>query len=531
VLRSISTLHKGTERIGSGDLDVKIETVSSDELGDLSRAFNDMVQKRKRTEEALRESEQKYRDIFEKSVSGLFKTAPDGRLIDTNNALARMYGYSGAEEMLAENLDIGSQLYANAEDRKKVLLTLEEEGIVENYETLVLQRDGTPFWISITARTIRDTDGTVLFYEGSIVNITKRKKAEAALKESEEKYRRIVDTAEEGIWMLDDHFRITYANQRMAEMLGYTLEEMMGKEIRSFMPKGELADHSFRTKRQRDGVNDHFERQFIRKNGSILWVFVSTTPVKDASGNFSGSFAMYSDITERKRAEEELKKFNEELERRVRERTEQINASLEEKVVLIREIHHRVRNNLQIILSLISLQSRNIKDPYLLNTIGDFKNRIVAMAHIHERMCLVDDISRIDLSEIVTFLGTSLFRSFRVDHQHIRLNVKIKDIHISINTAIPLSLILNELITNSIKHAFPNGTPGEITIEGRREADTIELSVRDTGIGMPKDFDWMSSKQSLGHRLVVSLVEQLNGTIELDQSAGTTFNIVVKEKE
>jgi two-component sensor histidine kinase len=221
------------------------------------------------------------------------------------------------------------------------------------------------------------------------------------------------------------------------------------------------------------------------------------------------------------------------LEAEVIQRTmaeDSIRNSLNEREILLREIHHRVRNNLQIILSLINLQSRNIKDPNLLNTMMDFQNRIKAMAHVHERMCLVADIARIDLSEIVTFLGSSLFRSYKVDPQYIRLNVRMKDLHITLDSAIPLSLIINELISNSIKHAFPKGTPGEITITGHRETDTLVLSVRDTGIGMPKDLDWRSSNQSIGHRLVVSLVEQLNGTIELDRTTGTAFNIVVKEK-
>jgi PAS domain S-box-containing protein len=132
-------------------------------------------------------------------------------------------------------------------------------------------------------------------------------RTERALVESEEKYRRIVDTAEEGIMLLDDQFRITYTNWRMAEMLGYTPEEMIGKELRSFMSTGELADHAVRTKRQREGMSDHFERQYMCKDGSILWSSVSVTPIKDANGNFTGSFAMYSDITERKRAEESLR--------------------------------------------------------------------------------------------------------------------------------------------------------------------------------------------------------------------------------
>lgn len=256
-------------------------------------------------------------------------------------------------------------------------------------------------------------------------------------------------------------------------------------------------------------------------------------------------------ITERKRAEEQLKHFNEELESQVRSRTvelerlnillrdeaiqrtqaeESVRKSLKEREFLLREVHHRVGNNLQIMLSLIRLQSRNIKDPGLLDTMGDFQNRIRAMAFVHQRMYRAEDISRIDLSEICTFLGTSLFKSYKVDPQHIRLNVEMKDLQVSIDYAIPISLIINELISNSIKHAFPKGTTGEITIAGRREVDTLVLSIRDTGIGIPEELDWMRSKQSIGHRLVVILVEQLNGTIKLDRTTGTAFNIVVKEK-
>jgi two-component sensor histidine kinase len=243
-----------------------------------------------------------------------------------------------------------------------------------------------------------------------------------------------------------------------------------------------------------------------------------------------------------------LKRFNEELEREVTVRTaelirtnelleaaiiqrtlaeESVRKTLNEREHLLREVHHRVRNNLQIILSLISLQSRNIKDPHLLDTMGEFQNRIMAMAHVHERMCRADDISRIDLSEIVTFMGTRLFESYQVDHQRIRLNVEIKDLYITIDSAIPVSLIINELITNSIKHAFPTGTSGEIIIAGRREDHIVLLSVRDTGVGMPKGVNWKRNKHSLGHRLVVSLVEQLKGTIELDKSDGTMFTISI----
>jgi two-component sensor histidine kinase len=162
---------------------------------------------------------------------------------------------------------------------------------------------------------------------------------------------------------------------------------------------------------------------------------------------------------------------------------------------------------------------------------GEFQNRIMAMAHVHGRMYHAQDVSRINLSEIVTFLGTSLFASYKVDPQHIRLNVEIKDLLITLDTAIPLSLIFNELISNSIKHAFPQGATGEVTIAGHRDGDTLVLSFKDTGIGIPKELDWMRTDQTLGLKLVVGLVQQLNGTIELDRSVGTAFTIVIRDRE
>ena len=136
----------------------------------------------KKTELALRESEEKYRDIFEKSVLGLFRSAPDGRLINANDALARLYGYSGAAEMLAAGLDIGRQVYANPKDRNKFHHILAENGIVENYETLHLKQDGTRFWVSIAARAIQDREGNALFYEGTCIDITDRKRADEELR-------------------------------------------------------------------------------------------------------------------------------------------------------------------------------------------------------------------------------------------------------------------------------------------------------------------------------------------------------------
>jgi PAS domain S-box-containing protein len=357
------------------------------------------------------------------------------------------------------------------------------------------------------------------------------RKLEDAFHNSELRYRKLFETASDGIILLDaDTGEIIDANPFLLNLIGSSLEEILGKHLWDIgvfndVDLGKKAFLEFQMKK-----NTRYEDLplMTKKGQEIVVELVSNVYTVDHADVIQCNIR---DITERKRTEEQLKHFNEELEKRIADRTQKLNASLAEKALLLREIHHRVRNNLQIILSLIRLQSRSIKDPKLLETMEETQNRIMAMAHVHERMCRAENISRIDLSELVTFLGTHLFKSYKVDPQHIRLNVEIKDLYITIDSAIPISLIINELISNAIKHAFSKGTTGEIIIAGRREAGNLVLSFKDTGIGIPKELDWMRNTQSLGHRLVVSLVEQLNGTIELDRTTGTAFNIVVKEKE
>jgi two-component sensor histidine kinase len=224
-----------------------------------------------------------------------------------------------------------------------------------------------------------------------------------------------------------------------------------------------------------------------------------------------------------------LKQFNEELEKGIAERTEKLNESLEEKVLLLREIHHRVNNNLQILISILNLQSRNNPDENAKAALQETLNRVRAMALVHEKLYRSGDIAKIKLEEYVRFLTNSLIQSFEMRDRGIRFTPDIQGIFLDVNTAIPVGLIINELVSNSLKYAFPDGRDGEISIAIRRENDTLSILFKDNGVGIPQDVDWRNSK-SLGLRLVVSLVEQLEGTIEMDRTAGTTFTIVVKEK-
>jgi two-component sensor histidine kinase len=229
--------------------------------------------------------------------------------------------------------------------------------------------------------------------------------------------------------------------------------------------------------------------------------------MRDEDGTELGIVYVGRDLTERKRAEEQIK------------------ASLQEKEVLLKEIHHRVKNNLQVISSLLYLQSKNIQDRQTLEMFQDSHYRVRAMALVHERLYQSQDLARIDFAEYVRSLANHLFRSYGVNTNVIQLKINVHNVFLGVDMAIPCGLIINELVSNCLKHAFPGGRGGEIQIELPADDDgQCTLVVSDNGVGCPEDLDFRDTG-SLGLQLVNMLVEQLEGTIELDRGGGTAFEI------
>ncbi|MDI6791438.1 MAG: histidine kinase dimerization/phosphoacceptor domain -containing protein, partial [bacterium] len=251
---------------------------------------------------------------------------------------------------------------------------------------------------------------------------------------------------------------------------------------------------------------------------------------RDEIGELAASFnKMTGDLRKyRDHLEELVEARTVELQREITERKraeDQIKASLKEKEVLLQEVHHRVKNNLQIILSLFNLQSGYIKDKQSLDLLKESRNRIKSMALVHERLYQSKDLARVEFAEYIRGLTTDLFRSYGVDSELIKLIINVNNVYLDISTAIPCALIINELVSNSLKHAFPSGQEGEIGLDLRLDDENkFTLMVRDNGVGLPKDLDFRNT-ESLGLQLVVTLVDQIEGSIELDRSAGTAFKI------
>jgi two-component sensor histidine kinase len=207
----------------------------------------------------------------------------------------------------------------------------------------------------------------------------------------------------------------------------------------------------------------------------------------------------------------------------------QIKAQLQEKDVLLKEVHHRVKNNMQVISSLLNLQSRRVKDPAVSEMFKESQGRIRSMALVHERLYQSNDLSRIEFSEYLRNLATHLFHSYQADSSRLRLKIDAEEVFLNINTAIPCGLIVNELVSNALKHAFPDGRRGQLEIDLHRVAgDGYLLRVRDDGVGFPEKLDFRKT-ESLGMQIVNTLVDQVDGRMELYREKGTAFRLEFSE--
>lgn len=282
-------------------------------------------------EEALQKVEAKYRSMFENAVSGIFQTSPDGRYLHANPALARLYGYTSIEELIAGLTDIEHQLYVDPHRRDEFISALQEYDFVSEFESQIYRKDGTIIWISENARAVRDDQGKLLYYEGFVEDITQRKRAEKALKESEERLRLVIEGVKDyAIFMLDKNGYVASWNSGAEKILGYEAQEIIGQSFEYFFPDDEIAQSwPFQGLKIAISVGRfEVEGWRIRKDGSQFWANVITTALYDDNGNLQGFCKVTRDITERKQAQEALQRSNEELEQRVQQRTLQLEDAI-----------------------------------------------------------------------------------------------------------------------------------------------------------------------------------------------------------
>jgi PAS domain S-box-containing protein len=318
----------------------------------------------------------------------------------------------------------------------------------------------------------------------------------------------IVSTMSNFLIMLDYNKTIVTINNATTALLGYSKEELVGKPLEYLFQDPNWEKSSNLPNNTSDTVVN-FETCLKSKSGELIPVLLSKSVIKDENGNLMGIVCIGNNIIE------------------ITEAKDKIKASLNEKELLLRELHHRVKNNLQIILSLINLQSNSIKDQQDLEIFRESQSRVKSLAIIHEKLYQSADFASINFKEYIQSLVSYLLSYYSTTNITVDVDVE-KDTILNMDTAVPCGLIINELVTNSIKFAFPGGKPGKIYIQLKPDDGSLILIIGDNGIGLPDGTDFENS-QKLGLQLVKTLTDQLEGTIQYNGENGAEFEIKFKE--
>ena len=341
-----------------------------------------------------------------------------------------------------------------------------------------------------------------------------------AVERSEARFRLLVEAIQDyAVFMLDARGVVATWNAGAQRIKGYAADEILGRPLDVFYPPEDVERGHAREVLEgarRDGRYEE-EGWRVRKDGSRFWASIVLTAMRDARGEIEGFAKVTRDITDRRRQEEELQARQARLSQHVKERD-----------VLLQEIHHRVKNNLQVISSLISMQMRQLAPGASREALEECQSRVLAIALIHEQLYQSDDYAEVQFSEYARSLAASVFHTLGIARNDIKLELAIEPIPLSIKRAIPCGLMINELITNALKHAFPGDRGGTICVTLGRAHDMLQLEVRDDGVGLPESWDIRSS-ESLGLRLVRTLTRQLAGELAVQCQPGTCFQITFPE--
>lgn len=456
-------------------------------------------------EEKLKQSERDFRGLFENSTLGLYRTTPDGQILLANPTLIKMLGYESFEELSSRNLEKDG--FEPSYPRSLFIEILERQGEVRGLEAAWKRKDGSIVYVRESARAVRDESGRVLYYEGTVEDITEKKLAEMALAEQKELFQTVLDSAEDIVFVLDKNYELLLFNRAAARIFGLTPEEIKNKSFRDLYPKESWVEAVNRFDRVLAGevVREDVKMQFGEKT---IILNVTEVPLTNEKGEIYGICGIARDMTTRVELEKALE------------------LSLKEKEVLLREIHHRVKNNMQVISSLLNLQAHFLNRPEFTAVIKDCQNRIRSMALIHEHLYKFGQLSRINFAEYLNRLLIHLYNVHRVDQRQVEIELDCQPVEIEIGLAIPLGLMANELISNCFKHAFPGGRKGKVKVSLEKAGDSLRLEISDTGIGLPQEMS-LEQNTTFGFQLISLLKDQIGAEVKIDKSGGTRFSILV----
>jgi PAS domain S-box-containing protein len=465
---------------------------------------------RMQAEEAVRLSQARFEGIVRISEDAIISIDEHQRITMFNDGAEKIFGYR-ANEIIGQRIEslvpdrFGAVHHKYVESfgsSPDALRAMNERGAIYGK-----RKDGSEFPAEASISKFEVGGEKVLTVR--LRDITERMQAEEAVRLSQARFEGIVRISEDAIISIDDGQKITMFNDGAEKIFGYVVDEVMGQKIEKLIPSRFWKHHSQYVSNFASSpdtlrpMNERGSLSGLRKDGSEFPVEASIS--KFEIGGERVLTVRLRDITDRKRSEEQIK------------------SSLHEKEVLLKEIHHRVKNNLQVVSSLLSLQSGYPRVESVRDLFVESQNRVKSMALIHEKLYQSQDLANIDFSDYIESLAHHLFHSYTANPDMVSLHTDI-DVSLDIDHAIPCGLVVNELLSNSLKHAFPDGRRGRITLYFKAQGSDFILRFSDDGVGLPKGLDFRNT-DSLGLQLIMTLTNQLNGNVEHRDIGGTEFEI------
>jgi PAS domain S-box-containing protein len=444
------------------------------------------------------------------ALEGFLEAAPDaivvvdgsGHIVIVNQLSERLFGYS-RQELLGMPIEgLVPQRFSerHADYRNNYFREPHTRPMGEGRELWGRRRDGSEFTVEISLSPLTTETGTLVI---SIIRDT------TARKKVEERFRGFLEAAPDAIVVVNREGRMVILNSQAERLFKYAREDLLGMPVETLVParfRGRHGEHRrgfFADPRVRP-MGSGLELFGLRSDASEFPVEISLSPIDTEEGVLVS--AAIRDISDRKRVETKLR------------------ASLQEKEVLLKEIHHRVKNNLQIVSSMLNLQMDQLSDTKAIGLFRESQNRVRSIALFHEKLYQSRDLGRVEIAEYLKGLAHDSFATYGVNPDDIVLAVHTEDIPLGVDAAISCGLIVNELVSNSLKHAFPDRRQGQVEVTLRSDGCDVVLEVADNGVGIPASLD-VHSASTLGLKLVAIFTEQVGGTIDLERERGTKFRL------
>jgi PAS domain S-box-containing protein len=444
------------------------------------------------------------------ALEGFLEAAPDaivvvdrsGNIVIVNQLAERLFGYSHQEllGMQIEGLVPRRSRERHTGYRNNYFREPHTRPMGEGRELSGRRKDGSAFPVEISLSPLKTETGTLVI--SIIRDTTARKRVEA-------KFRGFLEAAPDAIVVVNLEGKMVILNTQAERLFKFTREKLLGMPVETLVPerlRGRHVGHRggfFADPRVRP-MGSGLELFGLRSDGSEFPVEISLSPIDTEEGVLVS--AAIRDISERKLVETKLR------------------SSLKEKEVLLKEVHHRVKNNLQIVSSMLSLQMEKLADTKAIDLFKESQNRVRSIALFHEKLYQSRDLGRVEIAEYLKGLANGLFATYGVNPDDIVLAVHAEDIPLGVDAAISCGLIVNELVSNSLKHAFLDRRKGQVEVTLRSAGTDVALEVADNGVGFPANLDFRSPS-TLGLKLVAIFTEQVGGTMDLTREGGTRFSL------